>query len=105
MRRTILTAAIGMAVAGTAMAQSSLNKKQEKEAIDVITGVGGTCERTVRTQTVGQLPDKTTLMAVACNGGDEERYVLSLDQRGNMSFYSTCEALAIANNNQVRCFT
>jgi len=105
MRKIILTTVIGLAVASTAMAQSSFNRSQEREAIEVITSVGGTCERTVRTQTVGELPDKTTLLAVACNGGEQERYVLLIDTRGNMSWYATCEALAEANNNQIRCFS
>lgn len=105
MRKTIVAAVIGMAFASTALAQTTFNRSQEREAIEVITGVGGTCERVVRNQAVGQLPDNTVLMAIACNGGEEERYVLQLDQRGNMAFYSTCVALAEANNNQIRCFS
>jgi hypothetical protein len=105
MRKTILTAVIGMAVAGTALAQTTFNRSQEAEAMAAITAVGGTCERIVRNQAIGQLDDNTTLMAIACQGGEAERYVLSLDQRGNMTFYATCENLAKGTNNQIRCFT
>ena len=100
----IATAVFGMVLTGSALAQTGMNRSQEKEAVGVVTEAGGTCERIVRTQTVGKLDDGTTLMAVACNGGDEERYVLQLDQRGNMTFYATCENLAKGTNNQVRCF-
>lgn len=105
MRKSILlTAACGVALSGVALAQTTLNRSQEREAVEVITGVGGTCERVTRTQTIGRVDDATTLMAVACSGGEQERYVIQLDNRGNMSFYSTCENLAVATNNQIRCF-
>jgi len=104
-KTTILAAAIGVAFSGVTMAQTALNRSQEREAIEVITGVGGACERVTRTQTVGRIDDNTTLMAVACSGGEAERYVLALDNRGNMTFYATCENLAKGTDNQVRCFT
>jgi hypothetical protein len=107
MGKSLLIGAAGMIVASTALAQTSLNRSQEREALEVITAVEGAfCERVVRTQIIGELPDNTTLMAVACDGGDNPNvsYVLSLDQRGNMSFYATCDNLAEGTNNQVRCF-
>lgn len=104
MRKSILAAAIGMTVAATAFAQTSMNRSQERDAIEAITAVGGTCERVIRNQDIGRLDDGTTLMAVACSGGEEERYVLQLDQRGNMTFLATCENLAKGTNNQTRCF-
>ena len=104
MRKTIVMAAIGIAFTGAALAQTSLNRTQEAEALAVIIGVGGTCERVVRTQTIGELDDNTNLMAIACLGGEEQQYVIQVDQRGNMAFYSTCKILAEVNNNQVRCF-
>ena len=108
MSKSILTGAVGMIIASTALAQTSLNRSQEREAIEVISAVEGAfCERVIRTQTIGELPDNTTLMAVACDGGDQPNvsFVISLDQRGNMSFYSTCDNLAEGTNNQVRCFS
>jgi hypothetical protein len=104
MRKTIATAVIGMALAVTALAQTSFNRSQETEAIEAVTAVGGTCERVIRNQAIGQLDDNTTLMAIACQGGEAEQYVLSLDQRGNMAFYATCENLAKGTNNEIRCF-
>ena len=105
MRNSTIAAAIGIFVAGSAMAQTGFNRGQEEEAINAITTVGGTCEQVVRNQAIGQLDDNTTLMAVACNGGDAEQYVLQIDQRGNMAFYATCENLAKGTNNEIRCFT
>lgn len=106
MHKSIIAVTIGMAVATTALAQTSLSRSQEREAIEVITSIdGASCERIVRTQTIGQLDDRTTLMAVACSGGDNERYVVRLDQRGNMTFYATCANLAEGTQNQVRCFS
>lgn len=105
MRTTMVTTAIGMALAGTASAQTSLSRAQEMAAIEAITAVGGSCERIVRNQEVGQLDENTTLIAVACPGGQAEQYVLSLDQRGNMAFYATCDNLAKGTNNQMRCFS
>lgn len=103
-RTTILIAAAGVAFSSVALSQTALNRSQEREAIEVIQGVGGSCERVTRTQTIGRVDDNTTLMAVACTGGEAERYVLALDNRGNMTFYATCENLAKGTNNQVRCF-
>ena len=104
--RKALMVAFCLVVAGAATAQTSLNRTQEAEAVGVITGVGGSCERISRTQTIGEIDNNTTLMAVACivEGGDAERYVLQLDNRGNMSFYATCDNLAEGTDNQVRCF-
>ena len=104
MLKKISTAVICTALTGTALAQTTMTRSQEREALEVITGVGGTCERVTRTQTVGELDDRTTLMAVACEGGEDQRYVVRLDQRGNMEFYSTCANLAEGTNNQIRCF-
>jgi hypothetical protein len=105
MTKTILSVVFGATIASTALAQTSLSRSQEREAIETITAIdGATCERIVRTQTIGQLDDRSTLMAVACSGGEEEHYVVQLDQRGNMSFYATCKNLAVATNNEVRCF-
>lgn len=89
--------------AGTVLGQTSLNRKQEKEVVTILADVGATCTKISRTQAVGQLPDKSVLMAVACTDGGQ--YVILMDRRANMSFYSTCENLAKANNNLVRCFT
>ncbi len=85
MKKTVVAAAIGLTVAGTAIAQTSLNRSQEEEAIAAITEVGGTCERIIRNQTVGELDDRSTLMAMACDGGEEAQYVLQLDRLGNMT--------------------
>jgi hypothetical protein len=104
MRKKIVMGTIGMLVMGTAMAQTSMNRSQRSEAIEAITSVGGTCEEIIRNQTVGKVDDQTTLMAVACRGGDTEQYVLALDTRGNMSFYATCENLAKGTDNRIRCF-
>jgi hypothetical protein len=104
MRTTIPVAVICMSVAGMALAQTTLNRTQEQEAVKLITDVGATCERVVRTQTIGQVDDSTTLMAVACAGGEEERYVLQLNNLGEMAWYATCENLAKGTQNQVRCF-
>ena len=104
MRSTIVAGTIGMLVMGTAMGQAALNRSQKAEAIEAITSVGGTCEEIIRNQTVGKVDDQTTLMAIACNGGREEQYVLALDTRGNMSFYATCENLAKGTDNRIRCF-
>jgi hypothetical protein len=104
MRREILAAAIGIAVASTALAQTTLNRSQEEEAVGLITGVGGTCGRIVASQVIGELDDRSVLMAVACDGGEQERYVMQLDRRANMSFLATCENLAKGTNNQTRCF-
>jgi hypothetical protein len=105
MYKTILSVTIGLAVAGTALAQTSLSRSQERDAIETITAVeGASCERVIRTQTIGELDDRTTLMAVACSGGENEQYVVRLDQRGNMTFYATCANLAEGTQNQVRCF-
>ena len=104
MKRQLLMTAVGLAVAGTAIAQTTLNRSQEEDAIGAITGVGGTCERVIRTQMIGELDDRSVLMAVACNGGEAERYVVSLDRQANMTFVATCENLAVATDNQTRCF-
>lgn len=105
MRNKVIAMAAGAALLASASAwsQSDLNRRQEQEVVNIITEVGGTCERVSRTQAVGRLDNNDTLMAVACTGG--EQYVILLDSRARMQFYSTCEALAEANNNQVRCFT
>jgi hypothetical protein len=95
---------MGLCVAGVASAQTTLNRSQEAEALKIITDVGGVCERIVRTQTIGQVDDSTTLMAVACAGGEEERYVIQLNSRAEMTWYSTCKNLAEGTQNQVRCF-
>ena len=102
MRTIAIAAGLTVFVAGTVDAQSRLNKKQEQDVLEVLAGVGGACEKISRTQPVGQLPNKDTLMAVSCTGG--EQYVVLVDQRARMTFYSTCAALAEANNNQIRCF-
>jgi len=104
MRITTICAVIALTVTSTALAQTTMNRRQQEEATAVIIEVGGTCERIVRSQAIGELEDRTTLMAIACSGGEHEQYVLQLDRRGNMMFYATCENLAIGTNNQIRCF-
>lgn len=104
MRNKIVAGTIGLLAMSTVMAQSSLNRSKEAEAIAVITEVGGTCEDVIRNQTIVTLTDNTLLMAVACSGGDAERYVLVVDSRGDFTWYSTCEALQAANNNEIGCF-
>jgi hypothetical protein len=104
MRKTLMAAVITAALAGTAQAQSSFDRSEEADAVAAVTAVGGTCERVVRNQAIGQLDDSTTLIAIACPG-DGELYVLSQDQRGNLAFYATCENLAKGTNNQLRCFS
>ena len=104
MQKTLLAASC-LVIATGALAQTTLNRSQEREAVGVITDVGGVCERVVRTQTIGQVDDNTTLMAVACEGGEDSNYVIQLDNRGNMAFYATCANLATGTNNQVRCFS
>lgn len=104
MRTTLVAAVVGPALAGTAQAQTSFDRSQESEAVAAVTAVGGTCERVVRNEEIGQLDDNTTLIAIACPG-EGELYVLSQDQRGNLAFYATCENLAKGTNNQLRCFS
>jgi hypothetical protein len=101
---TVSIAAVVVAVVatGSARAQGQLNRKQEREVLEILASVGGTCEQISRTQAVGTLPSKDTLMAVACAGG--EQYVILVDTRARMQYYATCAALAEANKNQVRCF-
>lgn len=104
MRKATITAAlVTFTVATGAWGQSQLNRSQERQVIEIITEVGGTCERVSRTQAVGQIDNGDTLMAIACTGG--EQYVIRVDRRARMEWYSTCAALAEANNNLVRCFT
>lgn len=100
--KMIATAGVALLVSTSIFAQSELNRSQEREVMDILEEVGGECERISRTQPVGRLPNNDTLMAVACTGG--EQYVIVIDSRARMQFYSTCEALAEANNNQIRCF-
>jgi hypothetical protein len=104
MRKTLMAAVITAALAGTVQAQTSFDRSKEADAVAAVTAVGGTCERVVRNQAIGQLDDNTTLIAIACPG-DGELYVLSQDQRGNLAFYATCENLAKGTNNQLRCFS
>jgi hypothetical protein len=104
MHKTLMAAVITPALAGTAQAQSSFDRSEEADAVAAVTAVGGTCERVVRNQPIGQLDDSTMLIAIACPG-DGEQYVLSQDQRGNLAFYATCENLAKGTNNQLRCFS
>ena len=86
------------------MAQTGMNRSQEREAIGVISEAGQVCERIIRSQTIGRIDDGTTLMAVACEGGTDQRYVIQLDNRGNMSYAATCQELAEGTQNQIRCF-
>ena len=104
MRNTLRAAVIAAALAGTAQAQTSFDRAEEADAVAAVTAVGGTCERIVRNQALGQLDDTTMLIAIACPG-EGELYVLSQDQRGNLAFYATCENLAKGTNNQLRCFS
>lgn len=105
MRATTISimAALTFLSADLALAQSDLNRRQEREVMELFAEIGATCERISRTQAIGELDNGDSLMAVACTSG--EQYVLLLDRRARMQFYSTCEALAEANNNLVRCFT
>ena len=105
MRATIISiiAALAFIVTEVTLAQTGLNRRQERELMEIFTEIGASCERISRTQTVGELDNRDTLVAVACTSG--EQYAILVDRRGRMSFYSTCEALAEANNNLVRCFT
>jgi len=106
MNGKLVTIGIGLAVSVTALAQTSFNRSQEQEAIAAVVAVGGTCERVVRNQQIGLIDDNTTLMAISCSGGEEPlQFVIQLDTQANMSFYSTCENLALGTNNQVRCFS
>lgn len=104
MRKILIMGAIGMCVMGSAIAQTSLNRSQRAEVKMIIEEVGGSCGEVVRNQDVGEVDDSTTLMAVACTETDYLGYVLVVDNRGNMQFYATCEALAEANDNRIRCF-
>ena len=102
MRTIAIAFGLAVFVVGTVFAQTSLNRRQEQEVLQLVADVGGACEKISRTQVVGTLPNKDTLMAVSCTGG--EQYVVLVDQRARMTFYSTCAALAEANNNLIRCF-
>src|SRR5690606_37692615 len=97
MRVTIgsIIAAVAFLAADLTLAQTQLNRRQERELMELLAEVGASCERISRTQAIGQLDNRDTLMAVACTSG--EQYVILLDRRARMEFYSTCEAPAAAN--------
>ena len=105
MGKKLLAGAMGLCLVGTALAQTSLNRTQREEVMMIFQEVGAACGEIIRNQDVGRIDDNTTLMAVACTETDYVGYVLVVDNRGNMSWYSTCEALAEANDNRVRCFS
>lgn len=100
---TAMMAALAFLAADLTLAQTQLNRRQERELMEIFAEIGASCERISRTQAIGQLDNRDTLMAIACTSG--EQYVILLDRRARMQFYSTCEALAEANNNLIRCFT
>lgn len=101
MRKAAIFAGLAAFAATSALAQSSLTRKQERDVVGVISEAEGECERVDRTQAIGQV-DRNTFVAVACTNGTE--YVIVVDQRARLAYYATCSEFEEANNNLIRCF-
>ncbi len=95
MTRLLFTAALAMALSTTALAQNQFNQRQTAQAIEALKAVGAPCENIRRTHTLGRLPNRDTIVAVECD--TNARLIVRVPQRGDMTFYATCQQYEEAN--------
>lgn len=102
MTRLLLAIALVLAINATAHAQNQFNQRQTTQAINAVKAVGASCEAIRRTNTVGTLPNRDTIVAIECD--TDARLIVRVPQRGDMTFYATCQQYEQANPGE-SCFS
>jgi hypothetical protein len=101
MTRLIFSAALVLTLNSTALAENQFNQRQTAQALAALQAVGASCGSIRRTQTVGTLPNRDTIVAIECD--TDARLIVRVPQRGDMTFYATCQQYEQANPGE-NCF-